>query len=298
MTLIRSWSDWAHQLADAQIQSRQLCVLMDASDLKASLPVSDIHLDILWATDAHSTLDLRTQIRDGCAEDDGPLAKWLQAIVPSLAGNDLALADRLMDARPRTLAEAEAALRDHAARRGWNKDALTRELGGRLIELGQPTWPGGKRLDASTQRLWARGLVSLCDEYGLEVNSAVLAAMGERDAWHHRLWRGEVAWLLPLIDHVRLHACQSLTRAHGDDWPTRWQLPEGMPLGAAHEYNPLRCELGYLKTLLRGQPELLRGGRVRQELIDRAHWIRNELAHYRPVEFAPVRELLMMVGAG
>jgi hypothetical protein len=294
---LRAWADWAHQLADAHATLRSLCLLLDAGGLKAALPSTDIHLEVEWAVQAHSALDLRLQVRDIDAKEEPGVSAWLQAIVPSLAGNDLALADSLVDASPRSVMDVEAALREYAESRGWRREGLRSELGRQVVDLGRPVWPVGLRLEAKVETLWARGLVTMTTEYGLELNSAVLAVLDERDAWHHRLWRGQVEWLLPLVDHVRLHACQALTRAHGADWPTRWQLPEGVSQEAAHQYNPLRCELGHLKALLWKQPELRRDGRVRPELIDRAHWIRNELAHYRPVEFAPVRELLMMVGA-
>jgi hypothetical protein len=79
--------------------------------------------------------------------------------------------------------------------------------------------------------------------------------------------------------------CALLQDMYGSGWPHRLGLPEAPEEQEAAAENPFSAQWGYLQRLF-GQAPSLRHDRARASLVGQAWWIRNELAHCRPVGFA------------
>lgn len=128
------------------------------------------------------------------------------------------------------------------------------------------------------------------EEHGIEIGSAACAVLGRREELAHRVWRGQSALLLPLLDGLRLHLCSVLSNEYGKAWPTKLGVPLDQSERQALEEDPFTAQWGYLSSLYRNAPAL-RGRTQLRALTAQAWEIRNELAHYRPVPFAEFRRL-------
>ncbi|HWQ14177.1 MAG TPA: hypothetical protein VNL77_15370 [Roseiflexaceae bacterium] len=161
-------------------------------------------------------------------------------------------------------------------------------------ELASPPQPEGLQLRTqpplSRLELWAHGIVGATPEYGIELHVAALAALGRTEEIRHRLWRAQARTLLPLIDHVRLQICEELTRTYGPDWPIRWRAPLSDEEEQAVRISPLACQWGHLEWLVKNCADLRAANRWRS-LVSLCRWIRNEIAHYRPVGFGDFESL-------
>jgi hypothetical protein len=112
-------------------------------------------------------------------------------------------------------------------------------------------------------------------EYGEEIHSAIVAVQGDNREITHRLWRGQAALLLPLIDRTRMILCEQLSASYGDAWPSLVQNPES---GLCAELGAIEVAL---TTVLTWNSERDRWLRV----VKLARHIRNNLAHYEPISY-------------
>ena len=134
------------------------------------------------------------------------------------------------------------------------------------------------------QQWWAEGMLHYTWEYGLELHSAVLALAQRYDVLRQRLWRGQAALLLPLLDQVRVALCERLTEQHGSEWPLKWGEPLSDEEKAAVRMTPLAAQWGYLDHLLTHTPAGRWEPRI-SPLVSRARTLRNRVAHFQPVSF-------------
>ena len=127
-------------------------------------------------------------------------------------------------------------------------------------------------------------------EAGVELHPAALALAGKSEALEQRLWRAQAALMLPRLDMVRHGICQQLAHRYGPKWPTRWAQPDSDEEIEQLRRSHLACQWGYLEYVLRSCPQF-RGQRRLLPLVYRCRKIRNELAHYRPIEFREFQEI-------
>ncbi len=121
-------------------------------------------------------------------------------------------------------------------------------------------------------------------------------ANGDGLTFARRLWRGQAGFLLPILDEVRFRLAERMELLLGGDWAVRWP-----PLGdeeyrlVAHSH--LHAQFGHMQAVLQEpHPAMFRRECGTLGLLVRiARQLRNELAHYRPVEFARYRELVQRV---
>jgi hypothetical protein len=121
--------------------------------------------------------------------------------------------------------------------------------------------------------------------------------LDEQDEIEHRLWRGQVTLLLPMVDSIRFALCERWTARFGDDWPSRWQPPLAEEEAKAVKHTPYASGWGHIKSLLldRSIYELDRE-RTSLRQVSHAHYVRNSLAHYRPVTFQDFEILWQTAG--
>lgn len=129
--------------------------------------------------------------------------------------------------------------------------------------------------------LWLAGLWDWHDEGKRGWHSAALEVAGRRQSLDHRVWRGQAAVLLPMIDQIRIALSELLAR-RDSSWPEYRDKREAR-FGGGH--GKTAAELWTIESFLEGHtfdPGLRRLGPT----VEAIRLIRNSLAHYRPVEWA------------
>ena len=294
LSLVLQWSNETKMLVDSGQLSRRkafsaLCVMVPMRCLPY-LRNTELYLSMAWWWGIPSTLE--TQLLCRLAEQDSSttsINRWREHVLPALANGDVGLIEYLWNfASELDGTGTLPMLKQFGIQRGWNYAQLTNwnlhEFQSAKIDY-HPVQGAPDGWHAA----WAAGMLTWTIEYGLEVHSAALATMDNRDALLHRLWRGQATLLLPLLDQARLTLCNYLTRRYGQDWP-RYHSAGSPEADRAVTDNPMACEWGHLVLLLGCEP--LRHERVWQSMAKGARDARNLIAHYEPVTFQ-VYETLM-----
>lgn len=269
-----------------------LCIVTACAEAVLDPPATDTHLNVHWWWGLPTALELKLVCRMLNSNSDGPVCQWIEGILPALAGSDTKLADHLWDERDVTVEALLQRLSDYAAMQQWDKNKL-RDAGIEAFEEKIAFQNGKSALMRSkdAKKLWSAGALYWTPEYGVQLNTAVLALMGKEKEIRHRLWRGQVEYLLPILDRVRLAVCERLTAFYGPAWPYQWEKPKYEEDYEAVKKDPMACELGYLHYLLKACGKMKRDKNL-LPLISRAKSVRNELAHYRPVEYWQYERLM------
>jgi hypothetical protein len=286
VVFLTQWTHACQTRADRGASSTALCMMVPAIAVLPQTPENSVYLAVHWWWGFPSALEMHMLCRSSSEQDDWDIvARWREYVLPALTGGDVVLATYLWDDLHTSIEGLLSRLCSFAAQRGWAAKVLR-------------NWGAGERMMASSRdyrrmqrfppveirSLWAHGLIGWTLEYGLELHPAALAVLERREELQHRLWRGQAELLLPCIDQIRLALCDTLTRTHGPDWPVRGYLPESPEEDASVRHSPLACQWGHLEVLLR-HGAFLRAERHWLPLASIARWVRNEIAHYRPVTF-------------
>ena len=293
LELVSHWALVNKHLVEQELPLTTLCLVTPAASILTWLPPPEVHLVTRWWWGVPSGLETRLL----CRQDPGPAwsdllpSLWREQILAALAGSDLILIEDMWDHLFQSPSDIFEALCQSGWRRGWTEQALKgwgidtvmTDVLSHVQHLGFAPSP-------PVRRLWAQGVLSCTPEYGMEVDSAALAVLGRTDEVLHRLWRGQVSLLLPIIDHARLKICGDLTRMFGYDWPWRWILPENEKEQESVRDNPYTCQLGHLNNLF-WCCSSLKPASYWKPVIGHLQRVRNQLAHYRPVSYREVETL-------
>lgn len=279
LEFVSQWAQVSKNVSDRGGRPTALCLICPGGTLPAPVPGESLHLSVRYWWKTPSALETRLLCR--LAEDareNAPGAGWREYILPSLAGSDFLLVEELWDDIYGGIDHLEACLLKIAQRRGWTAEMLE--------SLDAASWRGPCPAAPDPGQLlpWARGFLSSTPEYGVELHSAAMALLGRTKEVEHRLWRAQAPLLLPLLDSLRLGLCRHLTRHYGPGWPLAWQAPASGWEEAELRESPLTCQWGHLECLVKDCPAL-RAERRWLQLIGLARFIRNNLAHYRAVDF-------------
>lgn len=283
---LTQWARISQNMADRGRMPTALCMVVPAVAILPHIPESDVHLAVHWWWGFPSTLEIHLLCRLGNESNAwGIVPRWREHLLPALVGNDVSLVECLWDCLHLNAEDLVDRLYSFAEQRGWEAKALRTWGAEELVvtsnyDHGHQPSP----LSAQLRTLWAHGALCWTLEYGLELHTAALAILGRNEELRHRLWRGQAELLLPLIDHMRLKLCDHLTQSYGHDWPVRWHPPASSEEEAAVRNSPLACQWGHLEWLLKNCVHL-RSEQRWVSLASLARWIRNEMAHYRPVTF-------------
>jgi hypothetical protein len=304
----RPWLEFVARWAQAAHAQAALPDLPAPPALALALPAATVleqpfesgaqlNVRVWWGVP--SALELRLLCRElGEGDDHAARAaqQWREHVVPALAGPDAELFVALWDCAHAGYEELNGLLRAYGARRGWTAAALER-WGARSF-LAHPLGGENGSTDAPTgaaRVLWAQGALWNMPEFGRELHPAALAVLDEQRALQHRVWRGQAALLLPVLDDARMALCLRLTDAYGRDWPVRWIAPSKPDEELAVREDPLACEWLHAENVLREAPEMRPEWRWLQVAI-RARRLRNALAHGKPVTLAEYELLLQEIG--
>ncbi len=259
---------------------------------------SDVRLRLAWWWGVPSSLEFHLLCR--AAEDGrppGPEEAWREYQAASLASGDAAFLAHLWPQLTAPLVHLLPRMQEYARQRDWTAERLRAWL-----PSAGDAWTAGANLTrtrgiaaieppTALRLLWSRGVVYYTREYGCELHTAAVAALGDHPRLTARVWRGQATLILPLLDAVRYQLCSRLTDAYGTEWPTRWCAPASPDERAEMEASPHACQWGYLRHLLVAVPQLQRENPF-LPLATAACDLRNGLAHCRPVEYAVFERFL------
>ncbi len=286
------WSDASHICTDQGGDPMALCMVTSSAEVMNNTPTTDTHRGVHWWWGVPSALEIRLLCRILNSNRDNQFSLWIESILPAIVGADMALADYLWDDSDPSIVGIWQKLRSYSELRQWNAESLLNmgidEYEDSLIFRREKS-----SLFRSNQikQLWGKGVLYWTPEYGVQLNTAVLALLGKKKEVQHRIWRGQVEYLLPMLDQIRLASCEKLTSLYGPAWPYKWHRPNNEEDFEAVKKDPLACELGYLFYLLR-TCEKMKKSKDLLPLVNLARDVRNELAHYRPVEYTQYEKLI------
>lgn len=292
---IRWWAGKSHA-GELPMAAVALLVISRWTSSFPGIPGEDVRLAVFWWWGIPTALEMQILCRwaNGTRPQD-LVSRWRENVLPAICGNDWKLGEFLWDKVHLEGQALIAALRQYANERGWTKELLD-ELSLGILLNNHNDYASISSPAASQEYLplWSEGLLQWTPEYGVEVHSAALAALGREDDIYHRVWRGQVNWILPMVDRIRLHMVNCISERLGPDWPLRWDRPPDDGEYEALTKNCFSIQWGYLYQCL---------SKIRQLSFFR-HWvplareaqtIRNHLAHYRPVDFIQLRSFWQRV---
>lgn len=290
MEFIEGWArEWNNSRSSTNPKVPSLCVLAKLRDLNFSLPEARPGVTLHWWWGFPSALEMQLACRIASYQNgDAPeVGRWREHVLPSLVGSDVQLAERLwyqVGESPQCLV---GDLVDYW--KDLEKPDTICQIDDlmEVVRTDKRVYAIGQELPLNLRQPWASGALVYTPEYGLEIHPALLAYTNREKAVEKVLWRGEAEFLLPVVNEIRLRVCDELTGEYGDDWPGKWQkLPNEHGFEEVN-LNPHATELGridYLFRLFGGPQGPLSAKRHLSELVRQAKNVRNQIAHYNPIQ--------------
>lgn len=287
----KTWMDFFRRWARESQSNRNiggsppaLFTIVNDPFIIKEIPPNEYLITSYWWWNTPSILEDRLLCRIGNSDEpDRTKAIWREYLIPSLAIGDLSLINLLWDIERLSPQRLKDCLLEYGKSKNW---------GNEWIDLANEiNVPNNTRTTINTdsppktlQPYVSLGILSKSPEYGLEFHSSYLALNDQTEEILHRLWRGQAELLLPLVDNLRLSICKIITGRFGVEWPYRWEQPESEEQLIEITENPLAVQYGYLEHLLRNCRQLS-NFRYLLSLVQIAREIRNQIAHYKPIEF-------------
>lgn len=288
ISLFKEWATYTQRnVAVPGYQPTGLWGIYSLDDPDDLLPATDTWLYLYPWWSVISTLDIQMLCRlsDGIGQSTlSPYIAWRESLMPFLAGNDLDVIERLWHIMDSPREAVYNTLLQIAKERDWTIHTLGKW---RVAEYLKSYRRASRRFVQSPihdeELLWLRGVLYQTPEYGTQISAVALAVLKKWDLLDHLYWRGQTTLLLPLIDEYRLAICQELTDRYGPDWAWQWSEPISDDARKQLMNNPLAAEWGHLENSIRRSPHHTERNRLTS--ICTARYIRNQLAHYKPITF-------------
>lgn len=287
-----AWAEASHIRSNTGERLTALCIPSQPGTLVGQVPPNELFLEVYWWWGFPSALEIHLLCRGESQVPSWGLAdRWREKLLPSLAPGDPAVLEALWEVVGNSPEAVFDALLAFPFQFSWDAQAQTAWQNYQAEPATNLGALYGSPPPRRLYRLWSQGAVYATQEYGVELHPALLARLDRRDAIRHRLWRGQSDLLLPMIDSLRIDICEDLTDKMGPEWPWRWDQPQSKEEMAAVQEDPLAAQWGYLVTLLRWNNRF-RSHRHWLPTAETAHYLRNELAHYRPVGLSSMEKLV------
>jgi hypothetical protein len=270
------WARASHARRPTQGHLPPIFVCWRNQRTAGATPEADTALELHAVYRAISELDMRTLVRARGGGSHDEAQRWREHVLPPLVGNDLDLLEAVWEPCLGELTRLEAAVVERARARRWPP-------AGRRAGIAGPPRAHDE----------LRGLAHTTPERGAEWNLAWAMANGDVLTFGRRLWRGQAGFLLPILDEVRFRIAERLEVLLGGDWAVRWPPRDDEEYRLVAQSH-LHAQFGHMQAVLQEpHPAMFRREcGVLCQLVRVARQLRNELAHYRPVEFARYRELV------
>lgn len=290
---VKQWTGNSHALISAEsVETPALLVLTTVESPDETLQ-SDTMLSSYWwwSIPSHLEAKLICRLEHTHLPQLDERTDWREAILPSLAGGSLELAQYIWEYSDKSFNIICHRLQEYAGFHGWTESHL-RKAG---IEqfLRNHRLKGNRRENGPNRReqeLWSMGVLNHTPEEGTWICSAALTIIGEDAILRHRLWRGQAALVLPVIDELRLKICQRFTDLYGQSWHMDWAGTRVDPKSELGGDNPLATEWGQLENILYRIP--VRKEREQLPVVQTARRLRNTLAHYQLIDYEDYESLL------
>ncbi len=287
--------EWSRAATLVEPPFSQRALLIVANSDSFGVPTDDVRLAVRRLWGHLSGLDLELFARRSSGGQSG-LTSWPGMVGPELAGSDLGLLDELLSNPPCDGSVLDKLLTDYGTRLGWTRGLLTRLNAANVLDSGY--WRRVKAQLAppvEAEPLWRIGALSYTPESGMELHSSAAALLERRDIIDHRIWRGEVRILMPLLDSLRRDICAYLTRQVGPGWVDYAAALHPEDIQGTPE-RPL-TQFGHLANIAVSTSLPLR---IRQNLANPLRFIkdiRNSLAHFAAIGLADFDRVLDVVKA-
>lgn len=296
LAFLGEWGRAANSFASIAHRPPPALWLVTSLNGMAEAPAEEPYLRVRWWWAVLSALDVRIICRHNRAAYDSDFTAdaWREALAPALVGDDLDLLERLWPVLDRPSGMLYQTLQLAAHERGWKRSSL-QSLGlEAYLQQEYSRRPRYVKLpEEKVAALWLAGLLCQTPEYGLQASPAALAELGFYPRIDHLLWRGQSSLLLPLLDEWRLNICEELTRRYGVEWPLEWATAPNEEEQLAVINTPLATQWGHLQLAITNSPK-----RLPSRLPGRVYFarkLRNDLAHYHPVEYERYVQLVELM---
>lgn len=288
LRLIAAWADESRRIPGRC--SPCVFYLLEKAAMLPKLPKADIRLALRYWWGFPSSLELRTHCRNLEGEDT-VLAAWRESLVAGVAPGDASLAAHLWTVCPKSISELRAGLLEFASRHAIA--VAGEQPGDWSMERVFACMRTADRPNDAQHGRWAIGGIIGSPEYGAEQHPCQIAASPDQRRLEHLLWRGQQQLLLPLVDRVRIAGCHHVTEKLGVHWLRRYITEDTADTDRLRlEESPLAADFGHLCSELSN----LQDGRRGSEWVDQGRGspvamfrqvraVRNQLAHYRPLDF-------------
>ena len=281
LDLILDWVRGSRALAAGRAgPPPKLCLIAKLKDFDLCPPAEEEGLSVHWWWGFPSALEMRLACRMCYQEPQRSEAptRWLEQVLPALAGNDVKLAEYLQHDIFGSFDGIIRGLKEYARIEGLSTLDPTEvhELDAVAPSDSPPS---------NMQERWSKGDIVSSPEHGTEYHPGLLAKCGQYRDIERRLWRGQAELLLPILNEIRIRICDTLTESFGEDWPVNPYRPVSDYELEAVVDNPRGAEFGHIEYLLKFIPKF-RGKTELLPLVSQCRRLRNEIAHFRPVTFA------------
>ncbi len=282
-------SDWVRESKsktdDRRGPSASLCLVAKLKDFDFCPPMAEEGLSVHWWWGFPSALEMRLACRMGYQETHRSEAsvRWLEMVLPALAVNDLKLAEYIWQDIFGTIEDIVQRLKRYADAEGFSYLNPS--------EAQRPDqWPLLGAPPSDMWRQWSTGEVLSTPENGTEYHPGLFARYSHYREVERRLWRGQAELMLPILNEIRIRICDRLTDTFGEDWPINPYKPQSDYEMDAVKDNPRGAEFGHIEQLLKYIPKF-RDKTHLLPLVSQSRYLRNEIAHYRPVTFTEFENL-------
>jgi len=282
MGSIENWSRESQNRKPIGREWPRFLVLLHAGIIPlVDLPKNNVLLDTHWWWGFPSSAELLLLSRELSSDEDDEDAAWKECLISGIAPGDLTLADHFWSDIPKDYEGVVERLIIFGERFSENDDL---SKGATNIRRG-PRVGRGEELPFILFDDWEKGRIIGSYDFGIESHPVALAKSSLHEQLRYRMWRGQSQLLLPLINQVRLHACSQLTKQLGTEWFNQFPPPIGDGELDRLKASSLDAEFGYLRILAKRNPRVLELTNLRPEFIIATWDVRNDLSHYKPVNW-------------
>ncbi len=267
------------------IQKPSLCFIISGYDELSGEIDAHPQLSSRYWFGIPSALEIRLLCRfsNNFTNHGNGKARWLEYMIPSLVGSDVFLVELIQEVLFSDNDDIIDFFSQDAVKKSWTKNNLSKwGLDSFFAAIKKDK--GHKNDIRLYYELIARGVLCRTLEYGTEIHASALAAINDKEQIISRIWRGQLSLLLPMVDNIRLFICDLLTERYGEGWPLYFPPKEAEELELV-KANPRACQLGHLYYTMQNYQQFA-AEREYLVLMRAAKNVRNELAHYRPIEYS------------
>ncbi|MCB9005843.1 MAG: hypothetical protein H6656_00400 [Ardenticatenaceae bacterium] len=293
---VRQWAGKSHALISAEVIETPALLVLTTVESPNEILQGDTMLSSYWWWSIPSHLEARLicRLEHTNLPHLNERTDWREAILPSLVGGSLELAQYIWEYSDKSVEIIQERLREYAKSLGWTETNL-RKAG--IEQFLHNHWLRSNRREIrpnrSEQELWGMGVLSYTPEEGIWICSAALAIIDQVAILRHRLWRGQASLVLPVIDELRLKICQRFINLYGQSWHIEWTGSNSDSKSEPREDNPLATEWGHLENSLYRTP--VRKEREMLPVVQTARRLRNTLAHYQLIDYEDYETLLNLI---